>query len=1095
MSILKYILRSFSFYKKQNLALLAGTILSTAVLTGALIVGDSVNYSLGQIVNKRLGKVDHACVTGERFISDDLSLKMNNVSSLNIAGVLRLKGTVKNPETNVRLNQVDVYGVDSAFWYFSELSGIDLNEDGIMVSENVANRLKLDLGITVLLRMEKLDAIPVNTPFSRGDQNSVSLRLKVVKILSDEEFARFSLETNQKAPYNLFLSKSLLQSKLDLANKSNLILSGGGSSKTQNDLPDSLMQAQWSYRDASLQVKELQGNEILEITSDRIFLDDIICEKIASSYPGQRILSYLVNGIQFNNKSIPYSFVSGLESGMIDLDLADDEIILNDWAAADLAISVGDSVRLEYFTIGAYKELITESKMMKLVGIELNQGHLFKQDLMPDFPGLSDAKSCGEWDTGIPIDLDLIRDKDELYWNEFRGTPKAIVSYASANRMWANAFGSATALRIKIQGTDLGDRTAKLNQLLAPSDIGIGFKDVRSAADRGVANSVDFGELFLSLSFFVIAAAVLLLVLLFALNILSRRKEIKVLRALGIADRKIFQMLMGESLVSILFGGVLGTVLGVYYNKAILYGLNSVWQDAVRTHDLSIHISFGSLLVGLFSGILIAVMAVFFLIRKEIRSKNIQTDHPGQISGKAKLIQGVIAICLLILSIGPVILAVKNGSYDNSALFMASGAFMILFMILFVRLFILKNRNENSMGVRSIPGIWQLAFRNISRKSKRSLVAISMLALGTFSVCITGANRQTYFNDESNRSSGTGGFLYWLESSIAFQTDPNTKEGQASLNISEESILDSIHFVPLLTLQGDDASCLNLNQVTNPQILGVDPTYFDSIKAFSFAGLTGEIDKKAPWLELEHQYDEHTIPAYIDQTVITWGLMKKLGDTLIYLDESGSELNLIIAGGLNNSIFQGNVLIDENKLRKYFPSTRGAKVLLIEGKEDNRTGIENLIDYYFQDFGVEFQRTSVRMMAFNSVSNTYLNVFMLLGALGLLIGTLGFGIILLRNKAERKSELALMQAIGIPEKSIYFMEVMENVILLGIGLGIGLAGTIIGLLPSLISKSASAPIGYMILIILAIFINGLFWILVLGRNSKQKQLPAILRAE
>jgi putative ABC transport system permease protein len=536
-------------------------------------------------------------------------------------------------------------------------------------------------------------------------------------------------------------------------------------------------------------------------------------------------------------------------------------------------------------------------------------------------------------------------------------------------------------------------------------------------------------------------------------------------------------------------------VLSVYYNKAILYGLNSVWQDAVRTHDLSIHISFGSLLVGLFSGILIAVMAVFFLIRKEIRSKNIQTDHPGQISGKAKLIQGVIAICLLILSIGPVILAVKNGSYDNSALFMASGAFMILFMILFVRLFILKNRNENSMGVRSIPGIWQLAFRNISRKSKRSLVAISMLALGTFSVCITGANRQTYFNDESNRSSGTGGFLYWLESSIAFQTDPNTKEGQASLNISEESILDSIHFVPLLTLQGDDASCLNLNQVTNPQILGVDPTYFDSIKAFSFAGLTGEIDKKAPWLELEHQYDEHTIPAYIDQTVITWGLMKKLGDTLIYLDESGSELNLIIAGGLNNSIFQGNVLIDENKLRKYFPSTRGAKVLLIEGKEDNRTGIENLIDYYFQDFGVEFQRTSVRMMAFNSVSNTYLNVFMLLGALGLLIGTLGFGIILLRNKAERKSELALMQAIGIPEKSIYFMEVMENVILLGIGLGIGLAGTIIGLLPSLISKSASAPIGYMILIILAIFINGLFWILVLGRNSKQKQLPAILRAE
>jgi hypothetical protein len=35
---------------------------------------------------------------------------------------------------------------------------------------------------------------------------------------------------------------------------------------------------------------------------------------------------------------------------------------------------------------------------------------------MPWLPGLSDAGHCREWDAGVPIDLDAIRDKDEDYW-------------------------------------------------------------------------------------------------------------------------------------------------------------------------------------------------------------------------------------------------------------------------------------------------------------------------------------------------------------------------------------------------------------------------------------------------------------------------------------------------------------------------------------------------------------------------------------------------------------------------------------------------------------------------------------------------------
>ena len=50
MTIFTLIKQSLKYYKKQHLAVLAGTMISTAVLTGALIVGDSVRMSLGKIV-------------------------------------------------------------------------------------------------------------------------------------------------------------------------------------------------------------------------------------------------------------------------------------------------------------------------------------------------------------------------------------------------------------------------------------------------------------------------------------------------------------------------------------------------------------------------------------------------------------------------------------------------------------------------------------------------------------------------------------------------------------------------------------------------------------------------------------------------------------------------------------------------------------------------------------------------------------------------------------------------------------------------------------------------------------------------------------
>ena len=47
---------------------------------------------------------------------------------------------------------------------------------------------------------------------------------------------------------------------------------------------------------------------------------------------------------------------------------------------------------------------------------------------MPDFPGIAEVEDSADWEPGLPLDLDRIREKDETWWDEHRGTPKAFIT-------------------------------------------------------------------------------------------------------------------------------------------------------------------------------------------------------------------------------------------------------------------------------------------------------------------------------------------------------------------------------------------------------------------------------------------------------------------------------------------------------------------------------------------------------------------------------------------------------------------------------------------------------------------------------------------
>ena len=73
-----------------------------------------------------------------------------------------------------------------------------------------------------------------------------------------------------------------------------------------------------------------------------------------------------------------------------------------------------------YFVIDPSRRLVERERSFRVKKIVPLEGLAADAELMPEFPGLTDAENCRDWETGVPVDLEEIRDKDEVYWDEHR---------------------------------------------------------------------------------------------------------------------------------------------------------------------------------------------------------------------------------------------------------------------------------------------------------------------------------------------------------------------------------------------------------------------------------------------------------------------------------------------------------------------------------------------------------------------------------------------------------------------------------------------------------------------------------------------------
>jgi putative ABC transport system permease protein len=292
-------------------------------------------------------------------------------------------------------------------------------------------------------------------------------------------------------------------------------------------------------------------------------------------------------------------------------------------------------------------------------------------------------------------------------------------------------------------------------------------------------------------------------------------------------------------------------------------------------------------------------------------------------------------------------------------------------------------------------------------------------------------------------------------------------------------------FVQLRKADGDDASCLNLNKIVNPQVLGVDPEKLEG--RFSFVTRTGYLDATHPWLSLEQELPDGLIPAIADETVIKWGLGLTVGDTLFYTNSNGGQMRLLLIGGLAPSIFQGNVLIASDRFLEQFPESSGTQVFLVDGMLSDTAMISSELNRGMRDLGWDMTLTADRLAEFNSVSNAYLSIFMVLGALGLLVGTFGLVVVLWRSIMERRQEIALLKAVGYRRREIRRLVIREYMILLLMGIGTGFVTAIVATLPSILNAHTGTSFTSILIWLVILVVNGWVWIQLVTRSALKNE--------
>ena len=151
-------------------------------------------------------------------------------------------------------------------------------------------------------------------------------------------------------------------------------------------------------------------------------------------------------------------------------------------------------------------------------------------------------------------------------------------------------------------------------------------------------------------------------------------------------------------------------------------------------------------------------------------------------------------------------------------------------------------------------------------------------------------------------------------------------------------------------------------------------------------------------------------------------------------------------------------------------------------RNERRRGAEH-------DAGLVVIDPAERLRGYQAVENTYLSTFQALGALGLVLGTLGLGAVVVRNILERRREMALLAAVGYGRNNLRLLVAGEVGLIVAAGVVLGAAAALIAVQPAIARQGGGLPVTVIGGVLVAVAASGI--VATLAATAVAARLPLV----
>jgi len=1102
-----WVRRSLRYYRARHLVFAGTVALTSAILCAALLTGGSLQQGLQRDLRARLGAVRSAVHLAEGVFPASLTQRLPDAEA-----ALLLRGELLTAGGLLCAGGAQIVGLP-----FSS------GDDGLPHARLNARGREVLPGEEGAVRFEKPALFSAELPLGAAKedrmvrravglrpQGGASARGMPVRALITPDFA---LRAASVPPVNVALPLESLARDAGVPGMANLLVSSLQPEAFGRALADAL-----TPEDAGLVLEGGLGvstpaagsqphvaSSGTVVKSRRVFLPPGVGDALAAEgLKTEWATFHLADAFESGNsatpadvttngaagRTTPYGFVAGVTPGGVGVpqDLKDDEMVINAWLAGALGVETNGLLTLRWRRFEAGGRLVAERRAFRVRAVIPTEAAASAKAAMPVFPGLAGVDSCAAWDVGMPMDEEKLKDEaNEAYWKQWRETPKAFLTYAAGKACFGTFFGEAMSVRVEADEATV----RRALKRLTPEQLGFGVRPVWREGLEAARGSTDFRMLFAGMAFVLMAAALLLSALSLSLSLETRKGEVALFSALGWSRRKVLGTWAAEWCVPLLAGTLAGSGLGAGLARMLVWSLGRFWRDAFAGAEVKFYFS-GSLavLAAGFSAVL-TLAVLLWTVSRFARCRPVElwqtagrdpSPPSPRVAARLRpwlwvpwesLAGGLLAVAAL-----AVMLLSPSGAAAGGAFF-GAGFLLLLSLLLFVKTagaaWFAKSVHADATGgdprvLRQGPvsaGVCRAV-----QAPRRSAPVVLLLAVGVFlTVGILSMKHDPAAGCERS-SSGSGGFASVVTSAAATDRERGLERARR--------VSGGKGVVPVRVHEGDEAGCLNMSQPQTPRLLGLEARAMARARAFE------PEDAGGIWTLLERPLEDGTIPALAaDQTMLQYSLKAKAGvkdgTVLNYTGTDGTVWRVRIVGALpvRSGILQGALILDERQFVRMFPEegyrlwlSDYAPYLLREAagtKGRKQVGEGKISALRHPEPGVTVETVEERLRLLGSVESAYLDMFLVLGGLGVVLGVLGVALVILRGVEERRGELALLAAVGLPRSAV--------VRLLGSEYGVVvLSGLVVGTVPALVAiqPAARALRGAMPWLAMAGVVGGLF---------------------